>query len=230
MAQAAAELGLQYLGISDHSPSQYQAHGLDEERLMAQVKRIRGWNREHGDTYGLHLLAGIEVDILKDGRLDFGDEVLAKLDFAVASIHTAFTQDEEVVTRRIIRAMENPYVTILGHPTGRLLLQRSPYAVNVAKILEVAAETGTWIELNATPSRLDLDWRWWRKARDLGVRCVITPDAHQVEHLHYLRLGVQIARKGWLRAEDVVNTVSWPQFGDLLKSKRRKFLSEVGRD
>ncbi len=225
MAQAAADLGLQYLGISDHSPSQYQAHGLDAARLLKQIHSIRQWNKEHSHTHSLRLLAGTEVDILKDGTLDFSDDILAQLDFVVASIHTAFTQDEESMTRRILRAIENPYVTCIGHLTGRLLLQRSSYALDIPKILQAAAETGTWIELNATPSRLDLDWRWWHRARDLGVKCIITPDAHHTDHLHYLRLGAHIARKGWLRAEDIVNTAPWPEFHTLLQAKRRRHAS-----
>jgi DNA polymerase (family 10) len=225
LAQTAIDLGLQYLGISDHSSSQYQAHGLDPSRLLAQLHSIQLWNQQHSQTRGIQLLAGTEVDILKDGTLDFPDEILAQLDFAIASIHTALTHDEETMTRRILRAIENPYVTCIGHPTGRLLLQRSPYALNIPKILQAAAETGTWIELNATPSRLDLDWRWWHHARDLGVKCIITPDAHHKDHLHHLRLGVHIARKGWLRAQDVVNTTPWPQFQTLLKSKRSRFVS-----
>jgi DNA polymerase (family 10) len=220
MAQAAVDLGLQYLGITDHSRSQYQAHGLDEARLLAQIDAIRAWNQTHAATCGLHLLAGTEVDILKDGTLDFSDALLAKLDFAIASLHNASATDAESNTRRILRAIENPYITAIGHLTGRLLLQRQPYPLDIPAILQAAAATGTWIEINATPSRLDLDWRWWHRARDLGVRCIITPDAHHISHLHNLRLGIHIARKGWLRAEDIVNTLPWPDFQRQLKKHR----------
>ncbi|MES2309815.1 MAG: DNA polymerase/3'-5' exonuclease PolX, partial [Verrucomicrobiota bacterium] len=202
MADAAQELGLEYLGIADHSKSSFQANGLSEERLLAQVEEIQKLNKTYKD---FKLLSGVECDILKGGELDFEDSVLEKLDYVVASVHSSFTGTEEEMTVRIIRAMENPHVTMLGHLTGRLLLQRAPYALNVPKILEAAVETGTWIELNANPSRLDMDWRWWRKARDLGVLCVINPDAHRLHQLGYLKLGVQIARKGWLRKQDVIN-------------------------
>lgn len=209
MAEAAASIGLEYLGISDHSKASVQANGLDETRLAEQIKQIRAYNQTRPECV---LLAGIECDILKDGSLDLDDSILAKLDYVVASVHSSFTLPEKEMTRRIIRAMENPHVTVLGHPTGRLLLQREPYALDLSKIIDAAAETNTWIELNANPRRLDLDWRWWKQARDKGVRCVITPDAHRVEQLGYLKLGAQIARKGWLRKQDVVNTLPLSQF------------------
>lgn len=223
IAHSAIELGLQYLGVSDHSRSQFQAHGLDETRLLNQIRTIKNWNQLHAPTYGLHLLAGCEVDILKDGSLDFPDTVLAELDFVIASIHSGFSHDENAMTQRLLAAIQNPYVTVIGHPTGRLLLQRQPYPLDIPRILEAAAKTGTWIELNATPSRLDMDWRWWRKARELGVRCVITTDAHHADQLHYLRLGTQLARKGWLESRDVVNTAPWPKFKALLQEKRKRF-------
>jgi DNA polymerase (family 10) len=214
MAEAARSLGLEYLGIADHSKSSVQANGLDEDRLAQQVAAIRELNRVSED--GFRLFAGSEVDILKDGTLDFDDATLATLDYVVASVHSAFTLDEAAMTRRIIRAVEHPRVTMLGHLTGRLLLDRPPYAVNVQQVIEACAATGTWIELNANPWRLDMDWRWWRIARDLGVKCVINPDAHRATDLGYLRLGVNIARKGWLRRQDVVNTCSVREITRLL--------------
>lgn len=217
MADAAQELGMEYLGIADHSKSSYQANGLSEERLLQQIAEIQKLNRSYKD---FKILSGVECDILKEGQLDYDDALLSKLDYVVASIHSGFTASEEEMTQRIIRAIENPHVTMLGHLTGRLLLQREPYAVNIPKILEAAAETGTWIELNANPRRLDMDWRWWRKARDLGILCAINPDAHRVDQYGYLKLGVQIARKGWLRKQDVVNTFPLSKIEKMLKSKK----------
>lgn len=205
MAEGARELGLQYLGISDHSKSSPQARGLDEERLTAQLEVIARWNREHGGPQ-FRLFAGSEVDILKDGSLDFEDDLLARLDFSVASVHNVLNLDEETMTRRIIRAMESPHIAMIGHLTGRMLLRRDGYAVNHEKIIDCAAETRTVIELNCNPKRFDMDWRWWHRARDKGVLCSINPDAHSVNQLQFLRFGASVARKGWLRREDVINT------------------------
>jgi DNA polymerase (family 10) len=205
MAEGARELGLQYLGISDHSKSSPQARGLDEERLAAQLESIAAWNREHGGPQ-FRLFSGSEVDILKDGSLDFDEDLLARLDFAVASVHNVLNLDEDTMTRRIIRAMESPHVTMLGHLTGRMLLRRDAYAVNHEKIIDCAAATRTVIELNCNPKRFDMDWRWWHRARDKGVLCSINPDAHSVNQLQFLKFGASVARKGWLRREDVINT------------------------
>jgi len=213
MAQAAADLGLEWLGIADHSKSSFQAHGLDEKRLLSQIEEIHSLNSKKPKCT---LLAGTECDILKGGKLDFPDSLLCKLDYVIASVHSGFSSDEKEMTDRIIRAMENEHVTCLGHPTGRLLLEREAYPVNIPKILEAAAATGTWIELNANPWRLDLDWRWWHKARDLGILCCINPDAHKTSHLRFLDIGTTLARKGWLRAEDVVNTRTLAQLRKLL--------------
>jgi len=202
MAAAARELGLEYLGIADHSKSSFQAHGLDANRLLAQREEIRRLN-ETWDAF--RLFAGTECDVMKDGTLDFPDEVLSQLDYVVASVHNVFNLPEAVMTARIIRAISNPYVTMLGHLTGRLLLSREGYAVDVPAVIEAAASTGTWIELNANPQRLDMDWRWWPLAKKKGVRCVINPDAHNTAGLQQLWFGVSIARKGWLTRNDVVN-------------------------
>lgn len=218
MAEAAIELGLQYLGIADHSKSSFQANGLDETRLREQIAEIRELNRgfkQAGNDF--RLLAGNEVDILKDGSLDFDDELLAELDYTVASVHNAMTLSEEEMTQRIIRAIEHPEVTMLGHLTGRLLLERDPYAVNVPEIIDACAETGTIIELNCNPWRLDLDWRWWKMATERGVRCAINPDAHRIDHLEFLWFGVRLARKGWLTRADVVNTRSLSEIEELLE-------------
>ena len=213
MAQAAADLGLEWLGIADHSKSSFQAHGLDEKRLHTQIEEIQSLNSKKPKCT---LLAGTECDILKGGKLDFPDSLLSELDYVIASVHSGFSSDEKEMTDRIIRAMENEHVTCLGHPTGRLLLEREAYPVNIPKILEAAAATGTWIELNANPWRLDLDWRWWHKARDLGILCCINPDAHKTSHLRFLDIGTTLARKGWLRAKDVVNTRTLAQLRKLL--------------
>jgi DNA polymerase (family 10) len=217
MAAAAKELGLEYLGIADHSKSSFQAHGLDEKRLAAQVAKIHALNSEDDS---LRIFSGTECDILKDGSLDFSDDVLASLDYVVASVHSSFTLSESEMTARIIRAMENPHVTMLGHLTGRLLLTRDPYAVNIPAILDAAAATGTIIELNANPKRLDMDWRWWPLAREKGVRCSINPDAHSTEGLHDLFFGIGAARKGWLTKADVINTLTLPQVEKVLTQKR----------
>lgn len=217
MAEAAQELGLQYLGIADHSKSSFQAHGLSEERLLAQVAEIRRLNKGYGTDF--RLFAGVECDILKDGSLDYADEILDQLDYVVASVHASFTLPEAEMTRRIIRAISNPRVTMLGHLTGRLLLSRKPYAVDIPAILDAAADTGTIIEINASPSRLDLDWRWWPLAKAKGVRCVINPDAHHTSQLQNLWYGVAIARKGWLTREDVVNCLP---LGEVEKAIERR--------
>ena len=217
MAAAAQELGLQYLGIADHSRSSVQAHGLDLARLRVQGAAIRKLN---AGFEGFRLFAGVEVDILRDGSLDFDDETLAQLDYAVASVHSAFNLTEAEMTKRIIRAISNPYVTMLGHPTGRLLLTRQPYAVDLPAIIEAAAETGTWIEINAAPKRLDLDWRWWPLAKEKGVKCVINPDAHRTERLQELWFGIGVARKGWLTKSDVMNTLPLGKIEAALRAKR----------
>lgn len=217
MAEAARELGLQYLGIADHSKSSFQANGLDERRLRAQMREIRELNEEFEGEF--RIFAGTEVDILKDGSLDFADEVLAGLDYCVASVHNVFNLPEAEMTRRIIRAIENPYVTMLGHLTGRLLLQRPSYAVDVPAVIEAAAATGTIIELNASAWRLDMDWRWWRLAKEKGVRCSINPDAHSTRGLQDVLFGVRAARKGWLTRRDVINCLPLGQVEKALRAK-----------
>ena len=204
MAEAAIDLGLEYLGIADHSKSSFQANGLYPERLLKQIAEIKKLNQQWDGTF--RLLAGSEVDILKDGSLDFDNSVLSQLDYVVASVHNSFTLPEKEMTARIIKAMENPHVTMLGHLTGRLLLHREAYAVNIDKIIDCAADTGTIIELNCNPRRLDMDWRHWRKAQKKGVKCAINPDAHRIEQLQYLSFGVRLAKKGWLTKEDIINT------------------------
>src|SRR5213079_2913066 len=217
MAAAAQELGLEYLGIAEHSKSSIQAHGIDADKLRAQIAAIRKLNKK---SDGFRIFAGVECDILRDGKLDFDDEILAELDFVVASVHSTFNLSEAEMTKRVIRAMSNPFVTMLAHPTGRLLLKREGYAIDIPAVLEAAAETGTWIELNAAPKRLDLDWRWWPLAKEKGVRCVINPDAHRTVRLQDLWFGIGAARKGWLTKEDVVNCLPLAKIEAELKTKR----------
>ena len=217
MAEAAQELGLQYLGIADHSKGSFQANGLDEKRLAGQLERIRRFNESH-DRF--RLFAGTECDIRRDGSLDFPDDILAQLDYVVISVHAAFALSEAVMTNRIIKAMGNPYASMLGHLTGRLLLTREPYRVDVPAIIEAAAETRTVIELNANPRRLDMDWRWWPLAKEKGVKCAINPDAHSVSALQDLIFGVGAARKGWLTRNDVINTLPLGKVEQELTIKR----------
>ena len=165
------------------------------------------------------------MDILKEGKLDFPDDLLAELDVVVASAHQRLAESEAETTKRLIRAAENPWVHMLGHLTGRLLLEREPYKVDQRAVIDACAETGTWIELNASPMRFDMDWRQWPYARSKGVKCVINCDAHRFEHAGFLRLGAGIARKGWLTKEDVINTLPLPKLLQELKRKRARVKS-----
>jgi len=223
IAAAMQELGLAYWGVTDHSKSSFQANGLDAARLREQLKEIASINatleKEGAD---FRLLTGTEVDILKDGKLDFSDDLLAKLDVVIASVHQSFNQSEAEITKRLIGAARNPYVHILGHLTGRLLLDREAYAVDQRAVIDTCAETGTWIELNAHPKRFDLDWRWWPYAKSKGVKCAINCDGHRLEHAGFLRLGAGIARKGWLTREDVVNTLPLKALRKELGKKRAR--------
>lgn len=217
MAAAAQDLGLEYLGIADHSRSSIQAHGIDEPKLRAQIGTIRKLNKK---LCGFRIFAGIECDILRDGSLDLPDDVLSQLDYVIVSVHSVFNLSEPEMTQRVIRAMENPLVTMLAHPTGRLLLKREPYQIDIPAILDSAARTDTWIELNAAPKRLDLDWRWWPLAKQKGVKCVINPDAHRTARLQDLWFGIGIARKGWLTKDDVVNCLPLGEMEPALRAKR----------
>jgi DNA polymerase (family 10) len=214
-------LGLEYWAVTDHSKASFQANGLDAKRLREQMKKIGELNKKFaGEGREFRLLTGSEVDILKD-RLDFDDEVLAELEVVVASLHVPSSSEAEN-TKRLIRAAENPFVHMLGHPTGRLLLEREPYPVNVPAVIDACAATGTWIELNCNPHRLDLDWRHWPYATGKGVKCVINPDAHRNGHAGFLRLGAGVARKGWLEKPDVINTLSRSRLERELQQKRYK--------
>lgn len=216
MAEAAIDLGLEYLGITDHSKSSPQARGLDEERLLAQVEEIALLNKELDGA--IHLFAGSEVDILRDGSLDFADDILAQLDFAVGSVHNSFSLPEEEMTARVIRAIENPRLTMLGHATGRLLLRREAYPINLDKVIDAAAANETIIELNCSAKRMDMDWKVWKRARDKGVLCSLNTDAHSTDQLQALHFGVKVAQKGWLRKEDFLNTRSLSEVKDYLSA------------
>ncbi|MEE2948395.1 MAG: DNA polymerase/3'-5' exonuclease PolX [Verrucomicrobiota bacterium] len=216
-----SELGCDYWAITDHSRSSFQANGLDEVRLRKQIAEIGRVNQEleaNGNSF--RLLTGIEVDILKN-KLDFEDALLAELDVVVASLHVAGSNEADN-TARLIAAAENPQVHMLAHLTGRLLLRREPYPIDQHAVIDACAETGTWLELNAHPYRFDLDWRLWQQAKAKGVKCVINPDTHRNEDAGYLRLGTGIARKGWLTADDVINTLSLAKLRKELAKKRTK--------
>lgn len=223
IATAMADLGLSYWAITDHSKASFQANGLDRERLARQISEVGSINsRLEDEGLDFRLLTGVEVDILRDGSLDLDDEILGRLDVVVASIHQAFNLPEAENTRRLIAAAQNRFVTMLGHPTGRLLLAREAYPVDHPAIIEACAETGTFIELNANPKRLDMDWRFWPLARKMGVKCVINCDAHRCEEAAFLKLGASIARKAGLTKEDVLNTVPLPDLMRKLSRKRQK--------
>ena len=215
------ELGLSYWAITDHSRASFQANGLDPHRLRRQLKEIAELNRQLADRRSdFRLLTGSEVDILKDG-LDFDDDLLAELDVVVASLHVP-ASDEGENTKRFIRAAENPHVHMLGHLSGRLLLERDAYKLNQQAVIDACAATGTWIELNASPYRFDLDWRLWQYAKSKGVKCVVNCDAHKLEHANWIRLGAGLARKGWLTKADVINTLPLAELRAELKRKRSR--------
>ena len=223
IAKAMRELGLAYWSITDHSQSSFQANGLDAGRVRQQIKEIKQINEllmKEGSDFSL--LTGVEVDILKDGQLDFTDDLLAELDVVVASIHQSFSQNEAENTKRLIGAAQNPYVHMLGHLTGRLLLEREGYKVDHRAVIDACAATGTWIELNASPLRFDMDWRFWTYAKSKGVKCAINCDGHRFEHAGFLRLGAGIARKAGLTRNDVINTFPLDKLKQALQVKRRR--------
>ena len=219
MTAAAEALGWEYFGVADHSKASFQAKGLSEERLLQQIGEVQALNASQRFT--THVFTGTECDILTDGRLDFDDELLAKLDYVVVSVHNAFTQDEATMTARIIRAIEHPLTSMLGHLTGRLLLRREGYQVDVKKVIDAAIANNVVIELNANPWRLDLDWRHWRKAAERGLLTSINPDAHETAGLEDVRAGVNVARKGWLTREHVLNTRPLAEVKLWLTDRRR---------
>jgi DNA polymerase (family 10) len=203
MAEAARKLGYKYLGIGDHSQSLTVANGLTPERVHKQQAEIDAANARFK---GFKIFKGTECDILADGKLDYEDELLASYDYVVASVHSHFNQAQEDMTARIIRAIRHPRVTMLGHATGRLILRRDSYKVDLEAVLREAAKRGTMIEINAHPQRLDIDWIQCKRAKALGVTLVINPDAHSPGEIALTRYGVDVARRGWLEKKDVLNT------------------------
>ena len=214
-------LKLEYLGMCDHSKSAFYAKGLSIERVLQQQEEIDHLNKK---LDGFHIFKGIESDILYDGSLDYPDEILQKFDFIVASVHSILKMDEEKATSRLITAIENPYTTILGHPTGRLLLSRGGYPINYKKVIDACAANNVVIEINANPLRLDLDWRWHQYALEKGVWLSINPDAHRVEGFLDMRFGVLAARKGGLYKEMCLNALSLPEITKVFE-KKSKFKS-----
>ena len=176
---------------------------MDEERLLEQIERIRTLNKNYSK---FQIFTGIECDILPDGQLDFSDDILKKLDFVIISVHSKFKMDKKSMTKRLIKAIENPYSRIVGHLTGRLLRHRDPYELNVDKVIDACIANGKIIELNSTPDRLDMDWRYWIKTKDKGLLCSINPDAHSIRDFINCHYGINSARKGWLEKKDVINT------------------------
>ena len=218
MTAAAQDLGWEYWGVADHSKASFQANGLDEERLLNQISRIKDLNASN--EFRTHVFSGNECDILPDGSLDLDSEVLMKLDYAVASVHSSFSQSEAEMTARIIKAVENPATTMLGHLSGRLLLKREAYKVDTHKVIDAAIANGVVIELNANPYRLDMDWRFWRKAAEKGLLTSINPDAHSTEHFAFVEAGVNVARKGWLTEDNVINAKPLTEVVKILARKR----------
>ena len=219
IAERVHSLGYRYLLMCDHSKAAVYANGLDENRLASQGFEIDEINKQYDPTE-FRVLKGIECDILTDGSLDLADDALAALDCVVISVHSNFTLPEEAQTDRVCRALENKYASILAHPTGRLILTRKGYPINLQRVISHAAEQGKYVELNANPYRLDLDWRMLRYAGRKGVKVAINPDAHSLPEFDYLHYGVTIARKGWLRKEDVLNTLSTDDFLEAIKASR----------
>ena len=211
------ELGLEYLGICDHSKTAFYANGLTVDRLEQQWSEIDKLNAKLAP---FKIFKGIESDILSDGSLDYSDDILAKFDFVVASVHSNLKMDEEKATNRLLKAIENPYTTILGHPTGRLLLSRAGYPLDFKKIIDACAANNVVIEINANPLRLDLDWRWHRYALEKGVLLSINPDAHRTEGLHDMHYGVFVGRKGGLSKEKCLNSFSLEQIDTFFKKKK----------
>jgi len=213
------KMGFSYAGISDHSKSAAYAGGLKDDEVNKYFEEIDNLNK---NVSGFKLFKGIESDILPDGSLDYSEDILSKFDFIIAAIHSHFNLSEEQMTDRIIRAIENKFTTMIAHPTGRLLLARDPYKVDIIRIINAAAENDVDIELNSSPFRLDLDWRMCKYAKEKGVKIFINTDAHSIKSLSDYKFGINIARKGWLEKKDVPNTLSASEIEEYLKNKKRK--------
>ena len=217
MADAALERGYEYIAITDHSKNLAMTNGLDDHRAIEHVHHIRQVDREMEGR--IRVFAGIEVDILADGELDLSDSVLAEMDVVIASVHTLFQQPREQMTARVLKAIENPYVRILGHPTGRMILRREPYAINIPEVLKRASELSVAVEHNASPARLDLCDRDLRLAKELGCKLVINTDSHTIRDLDKMHFGIRQLRRAWLTAADLLNTRGPEEFLDLLRPR-----------
>ncbi|MEW6088221.1 MAG: DNA polymerase/3'-5' exonuclease PolX [bacterium] len=220
IAAAGKKMGYEYIAVTDHSQSLHVAHGLTPERLEKQIEEIEAVNKENE---GITLLKGCEVDIKNDGALDFPDNLLEKLDIVVVSIHSGFTQDEDKLTGRVLDAMDNPFVRIFSHPTGRLIGERDAYKINLEKVIKKARERNIALEINAYYKRLDLNDINSRRAKEIGAKLVIGTDAHHTDQLWMMKFGVSVARRGWLEKKDILNTFSLEKLGKWLKSKKVKF-------
>jgi DNA polymerase (family 10) len=216
MAEAARQLGHEYVAITDHSKSVTIANGLDEKRMAAHIKKLHAADSA---GLGIRVLAGAEVDILREGELDYSEGLLAQLQVVVCSIHSYMNLDRAAMTERMLRAIENPYTQIIGHPTGRLLLRREAFDYDMAKVLEAAAKHGVAMECNSYPDRLDLTDVYLRMCKERGVKVVISTDAHNTLHLPFIRYGVTMARRGWLEKANVINTLPVDQFLAALRPK-----------
>jgi DNA polymerase (family 10) len=218
MIRGAQARGWSYVGISDHSAAAFYASGLSREKVLAQFEEIDELNAE---LTNFRILKGIEADILGDGRLDYDAELLAQFDFVIGSIHSRFGMDGPAMTERVLRAFDDPFITVLAHPTGRLLLSREAYAIDVDAVIEKAAEVGVAVELNADPRRMDLDWRYLIEAKRRGATVAIGPDAHSVNALDNVVIGVGMARKGWLEPSDLLNARDADGVLAFARSRRR---------
>jgi DNA polymerase (family 10) len=213
MARAAMQMGYEYIAITDHSKSEYVAHGMTEKQLAKYIAEIDKVNQK---LKGIKILKGAEVDILKDGSLDYSDKYLKKLDIVLAAVHSRFKSSEAEMTKRILKALENRYVHILAHPTGRLVNARKPYAINLGKIFDACKANNVWPEIDAFPSRLDLNDVNAKFAIEKGTKLVIDTDSHSTDQLRYMEFGIATARRGWARKKDIVNTLPWKKFEKLL--------------
>lgn len=216
MVAEAKKLGYQYIGITDHSKAAFYANGLKPDRVWEQFAAIDKLNKNQTD---FKIFKGIESDIINDGSLDYEEDLLREFDFIIASVHTTLKMDEKKATQRLITAIENPYTTILGHPTGRILLARAGYPINHAKVIDACAANGVHLELNANPLRLDIDWTWIPYAREKGVLIAINPDAHSKGGIQDIQFGVQVARKGMLTAEGCLNNLDTKSFEKMIQRK-----------
>lgn len=216
LAMYCKEKGYSYMGITDHSQTAYYAGGLTADDIKRQHEEIDRLNEKHRD---FAIFKGIELDILPDGSLDYDDDILSRFDFTIASVHSSFRLEEEAMTERVVRALKNKHVKILGHPTGRLLLSREPYKINMETIIKTAAEENVAIEINANPHRLDLDWRYVKAAKEAGCRFAVCPDAHDLKGIENVVYGINIARKGWLVKSNVINTSEASVFKSILNDK-----------